>query len=55
MWLCTLPSENRPSRWITPRPARSPSFAAATISRQACPAQIEPEAMASATSEAPCA
>ena len=51
MWLCTLPSENRPMKWITPRPA----LAAATICCQASPCQIAPSAMALATSAAPCA
>jgi hypothetical protein len=49
MWLCTLPSENRPMKWITPRPALAP----ATICCHASPAQMAPSAMALATSAAP--
>ena len=35
MWLCTLPSENRPMKWITPRPVLAP----ATICFHASPAR----------------
>lgn len=55
MWLCTLPSENRPMKWSTPAFPFAPALAPATICCQASPCQIAPSAMALATSAAPCA
>jgi hypothetical protein len=51
MWLCTLPSENRPSSGSR-RGRRFAAFAGDDL-LPGLPCQIEPEAMASATSEAP--
>jgi hypothetical protein len=53
MWLCTLPSENRPMKWITPALPLAPALAPATICCHASPAQMAPSAMALATSAAP--
>ena len=37
MWLCTLPSENRPMKWIVPSLPLAPALAPATISCHASP------------------